>query len=123
MKIYQIDCSARREGSTSRSLAKKLLSKKGVIFISIDDNEQAQLKLLCNEIFYEENFIANIIWQKKFSPQNDAKYFSDMHDFILVYARKKSINGEKQGWVRNLLPRTEEMNARYKNPDNDSRGV
>lgn len=105
------------------ALAKKLLSKKGVIFISIDDNEQAQLKLLCNEIFNEENFIATIIWQKKFSPQNDAKYFSDMHDFILVYARKKNINGEKHGWIRNLLPRTEEMDARYKNPDSDTRGV
>ena len=105
------------------SLAKKLLSKKGVIFISIDDNEQAQLKLLCNEIFNEENFVATIIWQKKFSPQNDAKYFSDMHDFILVYARKKNINGEKHGWIRNLLPRTEEMDARYKNPDNDPRGI
>ncbi len=104
-------------------LAKKLLSKKGVIFISIDDNEQAQLKLLCNEIFNEENFVANIVWQKKFSPQNDAKYFSDMHDFILVYARKKNINGEKDGWIRNLLPRTEEMNLRYKNPDNDPRGL
>lgn len=104
-------------------IAKKLLSKKGVIFISIDDNEQAQLRLLCNKIFGEDNFIANIIWQKKFSPQNDAKYFSDMHDFILVYARKKNINGEKDGWIRNLLPRTEEMNARYKNPDNDIRGV
>ena len=103
-------------------LAKKLLSSKGVIFISIDDNEQAQLRLLCNEVFGEENFVANIIWQKKFSPQNDAKYFSDMHDFILVYAKKKNINDEKEGWVRNLLPRTEQMNLRYKNPDNDPRG-
>ena len=105
------------------NLAKKLLSKKGVIFISIDDNEQAQLRIMCDEVFGQENFIANIIWQKKYSPQNDAKYFSDMHDFILVYAKKKNINGEKEGWIRNLSPRTEEMNARYKNPDNDSRGV
>ena len=104
-------------------LAKKLLSKKGVIFISIDDNEQAQLKILCNEVFGEDNFIASIVWQKKYSPQNDAKYFSDMHDFILVYARKKNINGERDGHTRNLLPRTEEMNARYKNQDNDPRGV
>ena len=105
------------------NLAKKLLSKKGVIFISIDDNEQYQLGLLCNEIFGEENFVANIIWQKKYSPQNDAKYFSDMHDFILVYAKKKNKNGEKNGWIRNLIPRTDEMNARYKNPDNDPRGL
>ena len=104
-------------------LAKKLLSKKGVIFISIDDNEQAQLKILCNEVFGEDNFIASIVWQKKYSPQNDAKYFSDMHDFILVYARKKNINGERDGHTRNLLPRTEEMNARYKNQDNDPRGI
>ena len=105
------------------SLAKKLLSRKGVIFISIDDNEQAQLRIICNEVFGQDNFIANIVWQKKYSPQNDAKYFSDMHDFILVYARRKNINGKKNGWIRNLLPRTEEMDARYKNPDNDPRGV
>ena len=104
-------------------LAKNLLSNKGVIFISIDDNEQAQLKILCNEIFRDENFIASIVWQKKYSSQNDAKYFSDMHDFILVYARKKNINGEKTGWARNLMPRTEKMDSRYKNPDNDPRGL
>ena len=104
-------------------LARKLLKNSGVIFISIDDNEQATLKILCDEVFGPENFIANIIWQKKYSPQNDAKYFSDMHDFILVYARKKNMGDEKNGWVRNMLPRTEEMNARYKNPDNDPRGV
>jgi adenine-specific DNA-methyltransferase len=103
-------------------LAKKLLKKSGVIFISIDDNEFAQLKLLCSEIFDERNFVANIIWQKKFSPQNDARYFSDMHDFILVYAKKKNSGGEKSGWKRNLIPRSEEMDARYKNPDNDPRG-
>ena len=104
-------------------LAKKILSRKGVIFISVDDHEQAQLKILCNDVFDEENFIASIVWQKKYSPQNDAKYFSDMHDFILVYAKKKNTNGEKKGWVRNLIPRTDEMNARYKNPDNDYRGL
>ena len=104
-------------------LARKLLKNSGVIFISIDDNEQATLKILCDEVFGPGNFIANIIWQKKYSPQNDAKYFSDMHDFILVYARKKNRGDEKNGWIRNMLPRTEEMNARYKNPDNDPRGV
>lgn len=97
-------------------LAKNLLSDKGVIFISIDDNEQANLKLLCDEVFGEGNFIGNIIWEKKYSPQNDAKWFSDNHDFIICYAKNKN------KWFPNQLPRTEEMNARYKNPDNDSRG-
>jgi adenine specific DNA methylase Mod len=75
-----------------------------------------------NEIFGEANFVSNIIWQKKYSPQNDAKYFSDMHDFIVVYAKRKNNATEQNGWIRNLLPRTEEMNARYNNPDNDPRG-
>ncbi len=97
-------------------IAKRLLSNKGVIFISIDDNEQAQLKLLCDEIFIGSNFIDNIIWEKVFAPKNDAKYFSASHDFILVFAKNKLL------WNRNLLPRTEEMNARYSNPDSDSRG-
>lgn len=97
-------------------LLKKLLSKNGVIFISIDDTEQGNLRLLMDEIFGRDNFVNNIIWQKKFSPQNDAKYFSDNHDFIICYAKRKDI------WVRNLLPRTEKMDSRYKNPDNDARG-
>ena len=98
-------------------LLKKLLSDDGAVFISIDDNEQANLKLICDEIFGVRNFICNVIWEKKFSPQNDTKYLSDSHDFILVYAKEKNI------WRPNLLPRTEEMNARYKNPDNDPRGL
>ncbi len=98
-------------------LLQKLLADDGAIFISIDDNEQANLKLICDEIFGAWNFICNVIWEKKYSPQNDAKYLSDSHDFILVYAKDKKI------WRPNLLPRTEEMNARYKNPDNDPRGV
>ncbi len=97
-------------------LLKKLLHKDGAIFISIDDNEQANLKLLMDEVFGVNNFIGNIIWQKKFSPQNDAKYFSDNHDFIVAYAKRK------ETWRRKLLPRTIEMNERYSNPDNDSRG-
>src|SRR3989338_4234631 len=100
----------------------ELLANDGVIFISIDDHEQHHLRFIMNEIFREENFITNIIWQKKFSPQNDAKYLSDMHDFIVVYAKKRNINGEKSGWVRNLLPRTEVMEERYSNPDHDPRG-
>jgi adenine-specific DNA-methyltransferase len=97
-------------------LLHKLLAKDGAIFISIDDNEQSNLKLICDEIFGIGNFINNIIWQKKFSPQNDARYFSDNHDFILCYTKDKS------NWIRNLLKRTEDQNARYDNRDNDHRG-
>jgi adenine-specific DNA-methyltransferase len=98
-------------------LLHKLLADDGAIFISIDDNEQANLRLIMDEIFGGGNFINNVIWQKKFSPQNDARYFSDMHDFIITYAKNKS------SWNRNLAPRKEEQNARYKNVDNDKRGV
>ena len=98
-------------------LAKKLLTNDGSIWISIDDDEQAYLKVLCDEIFGRDNFVANVIWEKKYSPQNDATWLSDSHDFILVYAKDKSV------WRPNLLPRTEEMDARYSNPDNDPRGV
>ncbi|MBO4371464.1 MAG: site-specific DNA-methyltransferase, partial [Bacteroidales bacterium] len=97
-------------------LLQKLLSNDGAIFISIDDNEQANLKLMCDEIFGANNFVGNVIWEKKYSPQNDARWFSDSHDFVLVYAKNKDI------WRPFLLPRTEEMNNRYKNPDNDPRG-
>lgn len=103
-------------------LLRELLSEDGVIFISIDDNEQHRLRILADDVFGEENFVANIIWQKKFSPQNDATYFSDNHDFILVYVKRKNISGEKSGWIRNLLPRTEKMDKRFSNPDNDPRG-
>lgn len=97
-------------------LLHKLLADDGAIFISIDDNEQATLKLICDEIFGGGNFINNIIWQKKYSPQNDAKYLSDMHDFILLYSKNKPL------FRRNLLSRNQQQNDRYKNPDNDSRG-
>ncbi|WP_304673933.1 site-specific DNA-methyltransferase [Neisseria polysaccharea] len=98
-------------------LAKTLLREDGVIFISIDDNEQAQLKLLCDEVFGAENFVEQIIWEKKFSPQNDAKYFSENHDYLICYAKNITELEIK------LLPRTEETNARYKNIDNDPRGA
>lgn len=97
-------------------VAKDLLSNDGVIWINLDDNEAHYCKVLCDEIFGRENFVANIIWQKKYSPANDAKWFSDNHDHILVYAKNKS------DFQPNLLPRTAEMNERYKNPDNDERG-
>ena len=83
-------------------IARKLLSKIGTIFINIDDNEQAALKLLCDEVFGSDNFVANVIWEKKFSPQNDAKWLLDNHDFVLVYARNKDL------WRPNLLERTDD---------------
>ncbi len=97
-------------------LLRELLRDDRVIFVSIDDNEQHNLRLLMDEIFGEEHFVTNIIWQKKFSPQNDAKYFSDNHDFVLLYARNK------EQWQRNLLPVPESVEKRYSNPDNDPRG-
>ena len=96
-------------------LAHKLLKSTGVIFISIDDNEQANLKLLCDEVFDEKNFIDNIIWEKNYSPRNDSKFFSASHDFILVY--------HKGFWKRNLLERTDKQNAAYKHNDNNGRGL
>lgn len=97
-------------------ILKELLAEDGTVWISIDDDEQAYLKVLCDEIFMRSNFVSNIIWEKKFSPQNDAKWLSDSHDFILVYAKNK------EKWKPNLLPRTAGMDSRYKNPDNDPRG-
>ena len=97
-------------------LLRELLREDGSIWISIDDDECHYLKVICDEVLGRKNFINNVIWQKKFSPQNDAKWLSDNHDHILCYAKNKSV------WKPNLLPRSEEMNARYKNPDNDPRG-
>ena len=98
-------------------LLKELLSDDGVIFVSIDDHEQHHLRMLMDEIFGAENFVSNIIWQKKFAPTNDARYLSDNHDFIILYAKDKSI------WRPKLLSRTEKQDSRYSNPDNDPRGV
>lgn len=97
-------------------LAANLLKDDGVIFISIDDNEVTNLKRICDEVFGEENFVAQLIWQRAFSPKNDAKYISNSHDYVLMYA--KNIENFKIG----RLPRTEEANARYQNLDNDPRG-
>jgi adenine-specific DNA-methyltransferase len=97
-------------------ILRNLLSNDGSIWISIDDDECHYLKVLCDMVFGRNNFINNVIWEKKFSPSNDAKWLSDSHDHILVYAKCK------ETWRPNLLPRTEEMNSRYKNPDNDPRG-
>jgi adenine-specific DNA-methyltransferase len=97
-------------------VAKDLLAKDGSIWINIDDIEAHYLKVLCDEMFGRDNFIANIVWQKKFSPQNDAKYFSDNHDHILVYAKSR------QSFKSNLLPRSDASASRYSNPDDDTRG-
>lgn len=98
-------------------LIRDLLAKDGSLWISIDDDEGHYLKVMCDEIFGRNNFVNNVIWQKKYSPQNDAKWLSDSHDHILVYARNK------ETWRPNLLPRSEAMDARYRNLDNDPRGI
>jgi type III restriction system methyltransferase len=98
-------------------VAKSLLAEDGVIFISIDDSEQENLKKVCNEIFGEQNFIAELVWERAYAPKNDARYISNSHDYVLMYAR--DINSFQIG----RLPRTEEANARYQNPDNDPRGI
>ncbi|WP_051145022.1 site-specific DNA-methyltransferase [Thiomicrorhabdus sp. Kp2] len=97
-------------------LARDLLKDDGVIFISIDDNEQANLKLLCDEVFGEINFVENVVWEKKVSPSNDSSYFSNDHEYILIYAKSKTDK------VINRLERTSEHNKFYKNTDNDPRG-
>jgi adenine-specific DNA-methyltransferase len=102
-------------------LLKELLHNDGVIFVSIDDNEQHMLRALMDEVFGGDNFITNIIWWEKYSLQNDAKYFSDTHDFLLCYAKNRS-NGGSEGWMRNLLPRTEKQNKLYRHDDNDGKG-
>ncbi|MBO9439795.1 site-specific DNA-methyltransferase [Sulfitobacter sp. R18_2] len=97
-------------------LAKNLLADDGVIFISIDDHEVQNLRNLGNEIFGEQNFVTSVIWQRVFSPKNSAQWFSEDHDYVLIFAKNKNT------WRPNLLPQTEEMISRYKNPDNDERG-
>ncbi|WP_244893445.1 site-specific DNA-methyltransferase [Ferroacidibacillus organovorans] len=98
-------------------VARDLLTDDGVIFISIDDNEAENMRKLCNEVLGDSNFVAQLVWERAYAPKNDAKYISNSHDYIIMYA--KSINKFQIG----RLPRTEEANARYANPDNDPRGV
>ena len=98
-------------------VARDFLTEDGVIFISIDDNEVENLRKLCDEIFGEQNFVAQLIWERAYSPKNDARFISNSHDYVLMYC--KDINIFKIG----RLPRTDEANARYSNPDNDPRGV
>ncbi len=96
-------------------LAKDLLRDDGVIFISIDDNEQAQLKLLCDEVFGQENFVADIIWHKRYAASNDASGVPTMHDYVLAYQKS-------QGFNRQLLPRTHKQDSLYKFDSNDGKG-
>lgn len=98
-------------------VARSLLTEDGVIFISIDDNEVRNLRNICDEVFGEGNFVSTLVWERAFSPKNDAKFISNSHDYILMYA--KNIDSFTIG----RLPRTEEANARYSNPDKDPRGV
>ncbi|MFZ5593309.1 MAG: site-specific DNA-methyltransferase [Pseudomonadota bacterium] len=97
-------------------IIRRLLSEDGSLWITIDDNECHYLKVLCDEIFGRGNFVANAVWQKKYTIANDAKWLSDNHDHVLIYAKNKT------EWRPQKLPRTEEMNARYKNPDNHPKG-
>ena len=98
-------------------IAKDILKEEGVIFISIDDHEVENLKKVCDEVFGAQNFVAQLVWERAYSPKNDARYISNSHDYVLMYAK----NIEQ--FVIGRLPRTEEANARYSNPDNDPRGV
>lgn len=98
-------------------LLKQFLREDGAIFISIDDNEVATLRLLMDEIFGAQNFVATVLWQKVYSPKNSARHLSEDHDYIVIYAAKSD------AWKPNLLPRTEEQNSAYKNSDKDPRGV
>lgn len=98
-------------------VARDLLTDDGVIFISIDDNEVENLRKVCDEVFGEQNFIATLIWERAFSPKNDAKFISSSHDYIVMCAKR--IENFKIG----RLERTQEANARYSNPENDPRGV
>lgn len=98
-------------------VARDLLTEDGVIFISIDDNEVENLRKVCDEVFGERNFIAQLIWERAFSPKNDARFISNSHDYVIMFA--KNIDN----YVIGRLDRTDEANARYQNPDNDPRGV
>ena len=98
-------------------LSRNLLSDNGVIFISIDDNEQENLKKICDEVFGEDNFLAQIIWERAYAPINLKKHFSRSHDFILCYAKNETLA------INNGIKRSEEADNRYSNPDNDPRGV
>jgi adenine-specific DNA-methyltransferase len=97
-------------------IARDLLGATGSIWVSIDDNECHYFKVMMDEVFGRQNFVASVIWQKLFTVKNSARHLSDMHDYILVYAK------DTTQWARKLLPRTAELDESYSNPDNDPRG-
>lgn len=98
-------------------LLRQFLAEDGAIFVCLDDHEIGSLRLIMDEVFGASNFISAIIWEKNYAPKASAKFFSQNHDYLLVYAKKASL------WTRNLAPRTEKQNKVYKNPDNDPRGL
>ena len=98
-------------------LLRELLREDGSIWVTIDDNEGHYLKVMMDEVFGRGNFVANVVWQKKYSPQNDAEFFSAMHDHVFVFAKNTG------AWQRNLVPRTAKQDDAYKNPDDDQRGI
>ena len=98
-------------------LLRELLSERGSLWMTLDDNEVHRARMVMDEIFGEEAFIANVVWQKNFSPKNTAQFFSEDHDHLLVIAKDREL------WRPRLLERTAEMEARYNNPDNDPRGA
>ncbi len=97
-------------------IIRRLLSEDGSLWVSIDDNEQAYLRVLLDEVFGRQNFVATVIWQKVFAPKNTARHFSEDHDFILVFAKNS------ETWIPNPMERTEKQDKAYKNPDRDARG-
>lgn len=104
-------------------LLHELLSETGSLWMTLDDHEIHRARAILDEIFGEQNFLATVVWQKKQSPQNDATNFSDMHDYLIVYAKHAKKNRDDlSGWQRNLVSVSEGQLARYSNPDNDSRG-
>lgn len=97
-------------------IIRRLISQDGSLWITIDDNEAHYLKVLCDEVFGRINFVANAIWQKKYTVSNDAKWLAETHDHVLIYAK------DKEMWRPNRLERTAEMDSRYRNPDNHPKG-
>ena len=98
------------------TLLRELLSESGSLWMTLDDNEVHRARSMMDEIFGDEAFVASVVWQKNFSPKNTAQFFSEDHDYVLVFAKNK------RSWRPNLLERTQEMEDRYSNPDNDARG-
>ncbi|MCP5319842.1 MAG: site-specific DNA-methyltransferase [Pseudomonadales bacterium] len=97
-------------------IIRRLLSEDGSLWITIDDNEAHYLKVLCDEVFGRINFVSNVVWQKKYTISNDAKWLADTHDHVLIYTKVK------ESWRPNRLERTAAMDARYRNPDSHPKG-